>query len=315
MDRSGNRPGAIVLETIIGLPILMIVILAIVEFGLLSKNQAVIQAASRAGADASVGIASTLPPGGTVPSEVSDAVNAVLSARGISATCIRVEHTSGPAPPYVLVTGSGAASPIATRPSDDFVCVSVCVENTELAPNLLQLFHIDLAGKFSQHTTCRCLPLPVAQNPPDPNPDPEPEPEPTDLIQDIIDLLAATNLCPNAQGDINQAINELVKAQEELADDDLEKALDKMKKSVKEMVDAQSRCGGDEDILATIVQTVELARDMADQAIQDAIAVLGSTHPDVIAALTRFDQGLVEYARGNYEEAVDEFKKAVGELP
>lgn len=145
------------LEAIIGLPILAIALFAIVEFGLLSSNQAFVHAASRAGADAAVGLGCDLPVSGGVPAEIVDAVEMVLAARGITPSCIRVEHTIGPSPPYVLTRGTGDSVPTATPPGDDYVCVSVCVENSELAPNMLASFCVDLEETFSQQTVCRCV--------------------------------------------------------------------------------------------------------------------------------------------------------------
>lgn len=159
MTQKTKRCGAIVLETIIALPILIIALFAIVEFGLLSSNQSLVHAASRAGADAAAGLRSGLPTSGAVPADVADAVAKILAVRGITASCIRVEHTNGPDAPYVLVTGTGGGDPAAAPPSDGYVCISVCVENTELAPNLLEMFCLDLEDTYSQHTVCRCLPV------------------------------------------------------------------------------------------------------------------------------------------------------------
>jgi|GEM_PF-4111604 len=153
-----ERCGAIVLEAIIALPILIIALFAIVEFGLLSSHQSLVHAAGRAGADAAASLRSSLPTDGVVPPEIADAVAKVLAARGITASCIRVEHTNGPDAPYLSVAGTGGGEPVAATPSDDYVCVSVCVENTDLAPNLLELFCLDLDDTYSQHTVCRCLP-------------------------------------------------------------------------------------------------------------------------------------------------------------
>lgn len=145
MVRQSKRTGAVVLEAIICLPILVIAILAIVEMGLLSSNQAVVHAASAAGADVAVSLGCSLPTAGAVPSEIVDGVASVLSCQNITDYCIRVEHTIGPAPPYVLTFGVGASPPAATPPATrDYVCVSVCVDNSELTPNLLSSFCLDL---------------------------------------------------------------------------------------------------------------------------------------------------------------------------
>ena len=156
MDRSRKRSGAVVLEAIIGLPVLIIALMAIVEFGMLSSNQAIVHAASRAAADAAAAV--SLPTSGAVPTEISNAATKVLDARGIGITCVRVEHTADlGGSTTVLLSGSGANNPTSPRPTDAYVAVTVCVENTQLAPNLLSIFKLDLSGSYSQHTTFRCV--------------------------------------------------------------------------------------------------------------------------------------------------------------
>jgi len=157
MHSATNRNGVTTLETIIALPVFLIAILAIVELGYLSSNQMIVQAASRAGADAAAALGCDLPTEGDVPTEIVTAVSSVLECKEAVASCIRVEHTLGDSPPYVLNYGSGAEPPAASPPTTrDYVCVSVCVENSELAPNLLRTFCIDLAGTYSQKSVCRC---------------------------------------------------------------------------------------------------------------------------------------------------------------
>ena len=43
-------------------------------------------------------------------------------------------------------SGSGANNPTSPRPTDAYVAVTVCVENTQLAPNLLSIFKLDLSA-------------------------------------------------------------------------------------------------------------------------------------------------------------------------
>ena len=130
--------------------------MAIVVFGLLSSRQGIVHAASRAGADAAAAYES-LPPTGPIPVEITDAIDNVLAPLGITPACIRVEHTVGGPPASVLVSGSGGTTPSAPTPSSTYVRVSVCIENTQLTPNLLSMFLLDLANTFSQQTTCRCV--------------------------------------------------------------------------------------------------------------------------------------------------------------
>jgi len=158
MQTNSRRNGVTVLETIIALPVLFIAILGIVELGMLSSNQMVVHSASRAGADMAASMGCDLPTAGAIPDEIFDAIESVLQCEGAVASCIRVEHSLGPAGPYVLSSGAGCEPPAGDAPADyDYVCVSVCVENTELAPNLLRTFCIDLEGTHSQKSVCRCV--------------------------------------------------------------------------------------------------------------------------------------------------------------
>ncbi len=149
-----QRRAVTVLELIIALPILVIGLMAVVELGLLAQNQSLVQRASRAGADAAR--TTDLPTVGAVPAQVLDAIRATLECEGVRAKCVRVEHNQGPAPPYVLTDGSGDELPPGPVPNFPYVRVSVCVANTDLAPNLLRTFCLDLEGECSQRTTTRC---------------------------------------------------------------------------------------------------------------------------------------------------------------
>lgn len=160
VQRVEKRNGSVVLEAIVALPVLLIAVMAIVELGLLSSNQSVVHSASVAGADAAVALGCTLPTTGSVPSEIIEAVEGALACQNARATCIRVEHTIGRSPPHVLEMGTGASPPLASPPASDYVCVSVCVENTELAPNLLRTFCLNLQETYSQQTVCRCVSCP-----------------------------------------------------------------------------------------------------------------------------------------------------------
>lgn len=156
--KSTPQRGAIVLEAVVGLPILIIAVIAIAEFGLLSSRQAVVHAASRAAADAAVRFHRQLSTSGTVPVVVVEAAENVLSARGIDYSSIRVEHMRTQLGTFVAELGTGAAQPPGSAPSSDYVRVSVCVDNAELSPNLLRQFLFDLSESSSQQTTTRLLP-------------------------------------------------------------------------------------------------------------------------------------------------------------
>ncbi len=143
------------LETLLVIPILLIGVLAIVEFSTLTSRMSWVKRASRDGADIATSL--TLPLVGAVPADVEDAVTAALDEKGITWTEIRLEHNIGPSPPYVLTSGGGGScvGP-ANIPRTEYVAITVCVEESQLAPNLLETFCFDLDGRFVQQTTIRC---------------------------------------------------------------------------------------------------------------------------------------------------------------
>lgn len=152
--RAERRQGAIVLELILITPILVIMLMAVVQFGLLFSNQQRLEMASRAGAKVASEMA--LPTAGPVPVAVQNAVNRELANSGFSFGRIILEHNVGGSPPYTLTTGSlNCSAP--TNPSlpaaRQYVRVTVCAETTQLTPNLLQTYGFDLSGRASQQTT------------------------------------------------------------------------------------------------------------------------------------------------------------------
>jgi Flp pilus assembly protein TadG len=134
--RRHNRRGAILsLELIMVLPILLIVLLATVEFGiLLMSSQGV-------GAAASVGARNAALPSSSLAS-VTDAVSTALdgySWQGKQEVVVFVDSGSG------FVRDNGPV--LANAPSGSVVSVTVNVPSDQAAPNLLQYFGISLSGK------------------------------------------------------------------------------------------------------------------------------------------------------------------------
>lgn len=150
-----KRRGAVVLETLIVLPILLIAVLGIVQFSIMTSRLSWVKRASRDGADCATAV-SPLPLAGAVPPQVIDAVSAVLSEKNMTWTEIRLEHNVGPGGPYVLTAGGGPCPAPTMVPSQPYVMVTVCVEQSELAPNLLETMCFDLEGRFVQQSTIRC---------------------------------------------------------------------------------------------------------------------------------------------------------------
>ncbi len=161
------RRAVVVLEMILALPLLVIVVMAIVEFGLLFSNEQIVEMASRAGTQVASKLA-TIPSSGAVPIEVETAVARELARIGVTRYRIRLEHNvnfavpSGTMTPVVLTTTSAGGptsgptpSPITLTPNRRYVRVTVYVWTTDLTPNLLGTFCVDLSNRVSSQTTLR----------------------------------------------------------------------------------------------------------------------------------------------------------------
>lgn len=137
---------------LIALPVLMILLLGTIQFGMLHANLQQLAVASRHGAREAARTAG-LAAAGTVPANVQAAVDRQLQSAGLGGCRIYLEHnTLGM--PATLSAGSCACSPPAgTLPADRVVRISVCVEVTDLTPNLLKMFGFDLSGRVARQTT------------------------------------------------------------------------------------------------------------------------------------------------------------------
>ncbi|WP_261341518.1 TadE/TadG family type IV pilus assembly protein [Blastopirellula marina] len=166
-----------VLELVLTLPILLILLLAIVEFYLLYSNLPRLEAASRAGAIAASRI--SLPAGGNVPSDVIAAVDRQLETLNLPGRQIILLHdTAGGT--RQLTAGTTYASPTELTDSlpntRNYVRVSVQAPMTGLTPNLLKTFGMDISGRIvSQisthpHRTGRLHPPHPGGGPPDGTP-------------------------------------------------------------------------------------------------------------------------------------------------
>jgi len=149
------------------MPVFMVFLWAIVEFGILYSALQNVSVAAREGVI--VASETSLPTSGAVPSNIVNAVEEQLNSAGIvpdnpateDVYCkLRVEHNVGGtqvelvSPPPQLATPcdcapSGASDFLGQAgqpaiPPGEYVRVTVCVPLSELAPNLLQVFGFDL---------------------------------------------------------------------------------------------------------------------------------------------------------------------------
>lgn len=145
------------LELIIALPVWLIVLAATIEFGFFIANLQQLEMASRIGALAA-SETNPLPNAGSIPGNITGAIDDQLETAGLEQCHVFLEHNvNGPA---VTLEDGG---PCTCSPPDpvelpfptegEYVRVTVCVEMTEMTPNLLKVFGLDLSGRMVSHAS------------------------------------------------------------------------------------------------------------------------------------------------------------------
>lgn len=144
-----------VLELVLALPVLVVLLLAVVEFGSIFASLQQLSLASRAGARAAAEIVN-LPtaPGAPIPSEVFDEIAAQLAAASISPRHVVLEHNVAGSPVRLDAGQSHAVLPDTRFPATGrFVRVTVVADLSELAPDLLGMWGFSTAGRIATHTS------------------------------------------------------------------------------------------------------------------------------------------------------------------
>lgn len=168
-----DRRGSITLELIIMLPVWLIVMGAVVQFGLLIGNRQQMALAARVGAEEAsktVGLNLT-DDGELVPANVVTKVEQQLQSSGIEQCKVTLEHnlvgSPPPTTPITLTTGECNCPTLGvstTWPpaSGRYVRVTVYVPATELTPNILKFFGFDISELYIRNaaTFRHELPLP-----------------------------------------------------------------------------------------------------------------------------------------------------------
>ncbi len=152
----GSRQGAVVLELILTLPIWLIALLAIIQFGEVYANRQQVALASRVGAEEASETAtlSTTNTGDPVPMGVLDAINDQLASSDISFCKVVLEHNVGLLSTTLQSGSCNCPVPGAPFPTDGrYVRVTVFTEMTQVTPNLLRTFGFDVSDRVLHHTT------------------------------------------------------------------------------------------------------------------------------------------------------------------
>lgn len=163
--RRGRRRGAVLLELILTLPVWLILIMAVVEFGMILVNQQQVALASRVGAEkASETAGLSTNSGDPLPDPVLYAVQHQLGSTCLDYCSVILEHNVVPPPPPPITTPVVLQSPASPTCDCDppttalptygrYVRVTVCVPLTKLAPNLLSFVGFDISGCVIHHST------------------------------------------------------------------------------------------------------------------------------------------------------------------
>lgn len=164
-----HRSAAVILELILTLPILMIALAAIVEFGLLLNNLQYVESASRAGVQVASGLSAANLNSGSLDTAILTAVNQELAniGPGVVARQVYLQHNVDPAPPHsvgptVMVCDGVSTTPCPyvtvtapSAPATVYVRVTVFVDFPDVAPNALAYFGLDFSNSIVQQTTTR----------------------------------------------------------------------------------------------------------------------------------------------------------------
>jgi hypothetical protein len=149
--RSRRRHGAATLELILVLPVLLLMTIGLIEFGVMFANLQQVALASRVGTERASELA-TLPAmtaGDPVPLEVIEAIEQQLQSSCIDWCHIRLEHNADdPLTQEVLESSQGAdcgCEEFALLPQDEiptgrYVRLTLTVPLSEVVPSGLTLF-------------------------------------------------------------------------------------------------------------------------------------------------------------------------------
>ncbi len=157
--RRTKRRGASLLEFIIGLPIVLILLLAVMQFGLLQTNQQTLKMASRAGALVAANM--QIDGSESVPDpEIVNAIDEVLYRGGILSSGESIvgvgevqlnynvyDPDTDTAISDEIYFISPCDPPPTTYPNYHYVQVTICIPAMRLTPNAMACFGIDYTDR------------------------------------------------------------------------------------------------------------------------------------------------------------------------
>ncbi len=149
-----HRRGTLILELVLVLPLILIALLAAIQFGKYFANMQEISLAARIGGLAASRVGNlSVVPGDPVPAAVTDAVGKQLASVGIHTAAVVLEHNLGGSP--VLLQSPQDVSVdvdfLSAPPPGGYVRVIVIVPQAAIMPDLLRFcgLHLVLPGKVT----------------------------------------------------------------------------------------------------------------------------------------------------------------------
>jgi len=153
-----HRRAGVVLELLVSFPVLLIAFLAAIQFGMLFSKLQQLAIASRIGALSAAQSALLPPANGPVPPAVLLPITRQMNLISVATFGVLIEHNvTNPQPmtPILLTAGT----PLPTQPttplptSGRYVRVTVAVNVTQIAPDLLGMFGFNIIGEKAQQTS------------------------------------------------------------------------------------------------------------------------------------------------------------------
>jgi hypothetical protein len=151
----GRRTGAVTLELLLALPVLIIAIIAIVQFGLFFTNMQQVALACRVGAE-EASQTPGLPHSGDVPANVVSIILKQLENSCIAPCAIILEHNQGGMEHTLrcdfdndgdLLPDCPDCEPPASPIPLSTARVTICIALTELIPNCLAAWGFDISDE------------------------------------------------------------------------------------------------------------------------------------------------------------------------
>ncbi len=159
-SRGRARQGAVILEFVLAVPILLVALVSIVQFGVFFANMQQVTLATRVGAlEASQTLPLPTSSGEPIPQQILNVIDRQLESAKLARCQVRLEHNLGGSP-VVNISGDpecgcGPIDPLADPPPGEYVRLTVVVPLGEMMPNGLAMFGFDVSApnRVAQYTT------------------------------------------------------------------------------------------------------------------------------------------------------------------